>query len=74
MHGDSKDVCVNPGLIVEVLSPSTAAYDRGLKFKLYRISVEHYTRQENDSWALREYSGETAIVRKRTANPPHPRA
>ena len=30
----SNDNCTNPALIVEVLSPSTAAYDRGLKFQL----------------------------------------
>ncbi|NJM58508.1 MAG: Uma2 family endonuclease [Synechococcales cyanobacterium RU_4_20] len=33
-----------PGLIVEVLSPGTEAYDRGDKFKLYRraISLQNY--------------------------------
>ncbi len=77
MHEGSKDVCINPMLILEVLSPSTAAYDKGLKFKLYRtiptlkdyimvhfdsVYVEHYTRQPDDSWALREYSGEAALV------------
>ena len=77
MHAGSKDVCINPVLILEVLSPSTAAYDQGLKFKLYRtiptlkdylmvhfdgIYVEHYTRQPDDSWALREYSGDAARV------------
>src|SRR5579872_2476540 len=30
------DTLLNPTLIVEVLSKSTEAYDRGLKFKLYR--------------------------------------
>ena len=30
------DALVNPSLIVEVLSPSTEAYDRGEKFALYR--------------------------------------
>ena len=33
VHGD---VLLNPQLIVEVLSPSTEAYDRGRKFALYR--------------------------------------
>ena len=61
---------MNPSLIVEVLSPSTAAYDRGLKFELYRqipalkdyllvhcnsIHVEHYTRQLDNSWLFREF-------------------
>lgn len=30
------DALLNPLLIVEVLSPSTANYDRGAKFELYR--------------------------------------
>lgn len=33
---DRKDIITNPLLIVEVLSPSTAIYDRGLKFDFYR--------------------------------------
>ncbi len=34
--GDRHDVLTNPALIVEVLSPSTEAYDRGLKFRRYQ--------------------------------------
>src|SRR5437868_4198758 len=30
------DILLNPTLIVEVLSPSTEAYDRGFKFQQYR--------------------------------------
>ena len=67
----------NPIVIVEVLSPSTANYDRGLKFVLYReipslmdylifhsdtIHVEHYTRRANDSWFLQHYHGESAQI------------
>ncbi len=33
---DRRDVLLNPTLVVEVLSPSTEAYDRGEKFALYR--------------------------------------
>jgi Uma2 family endonuclease len=62
---DERDVILNPTLIVEVLSESTAAYDRGKKFLSYQqidslreyllISqdeeiVEHYVRQGNDTW------------------------
>lgn len=58
---------VNPSLLVEVLSPSTEAWDRGGKFERYRqipslqeyvlVSqhcplVEHYVRQER-GWLLR---------------------
>lgn len=33
---DRRDVITNPALIVEVLSDSTEAYDRGDKFAYYR--------------------------------------
>src|SRR6266404_1708800 len=36
---ERRDTLLNPNLIVEVLSPSTEAYDRGRKFEHYR-SVE----------------------------------
>ncbi|MBI2761285.1 MAG: Uma2 family endonuclease [Chloroflexi bacterium] len=65
---DQLDVLTNPALIVEVLSETTEAYDRGLKFAHYRqraslkeyvlvaqdrISVEHYVRQ-GEQWVLTE--------------------
>ena len=61
------DTLVNPTLLVEVLSPSTEAYDRGRKFEQYRkieslrqylqvasdrVSVELYTRQAGGQWLL----------------------
>jgi Uma2 family endonuclease len=64
------DTLLNPTLIVEVLSPSTEAYDRGEKFANYRrlvslreyvlvsqdrVCVERYVRQE-DEWLLTELS------------------
>jgi Uma2 family endonuclease len=66
-----KDVITNPALIVEVLSDSTEAYDRGDKFTHYRtipslraylllsqhrVSAEIYLRQPNGDWLLRTYS------------------
>jgi len=65
------DTLLNPKVLVEVLSPSTADYDRGGKFTHYRrlpslheyvlISqdrplVEHYVRQGQDEWLLTEQS------------------
>jgi len=65
------DTLLNPKVVVEVLSPSTADYDRGGKFTHYRrlpslreyvlISpdrplVEHYVRQGPDEWLLTENS------------------
>jgi Uma2 family endonuclease len=63
----SRDTLVNPTLIVEVLSPSTEAYDRGRKFEHYRsidslrqyllvssdrIRVDLFTRQADGRWLL----------------------
>jgi len=62
------DTLLNPTLLIEVLSPSTEAYDRGGKFAHYRkiaslceyvlvtqdqFSVERYVRQ-GDVWILTE--------------------
>src|SRR3954454_3975550 len=59
------DTLLNPDVIIEVLSPSTADYDRGAKFAHYRsissfkeyvlvsqhrVQVEHYLRQTNGDW------------------------
>src|SRR6266516_4085404 len=66
------DTVVNPTLIIEVLSDSTDAYDRGKKFENYRrmpalreyllVSqkeprIEQFVRQENEQWLLREGAG-----------------
>ena len=63
----TQDTLLNPTVIVEVLSPSTEAYDRGRKFELYRtipslthyllvasewMSAESFTRQEEGGWLL----------------------
>ena len=62
------DTLLNPQVIIEVLSPSTEARDRGVKFAQYRriasltdyvlidqdrVGVEHYKR-EGDRWMLNE--------------------
>ncbi len=69
-HDTFKDVILNPKVIIEVLSPSTEAYDRGEKFASYRqletltdyllISqdkplIEHYVRH-GKFWMLSEES------------------
>ncbi len=69
---DRRDVLLNPGLIVEVLSDSTETYDRGDKFALYRqipslreyllvsqgqVRMELYRRGEDGRWTLTEYAG-----------------
>ncbi len=65
----------HPKLIVEILSISTAAYDRGAKFSAYRQiealeeyalvdidtrSVEIFRRQPGNEWLLHDYSAEPA--------------
>lgn len=69
------DTLLNPAAIIEVLSPSTEASDRGRKFEEYRsiptlaeyilvaedrMHVERYTRADDGSWILTEYSSEDA--------------
>ena len=64
------DTITNPTVIVEVLSPSTANYDRGEKFELYRdiptlkeyiliyanrIRIERFVRTEINKWLLTDY-------------------
>jgi len=74
---DTRDTLLNPTVIVEVLSPSTANYDRGEKFERYRqlpslseyllVSqtrplVEHYVRQPDGKWLLTEYRELSDVV------------
>ena len=77
LSSHQRDNLLNPVVIVEVLSPSTENYDRGKKFELYRTipsfheyllihqdrrHVEHYSKQDDGSWVLREYSGAESSV------------
>ena len=70
-HAKFDDTLVNPTVIVEVLSPSTEAYDRGAKFAHYRTIaslreyvlvtpdatlVEHYARGDDESWRLTTFT------------------
>ncbi|HMA36331.1 MAG TPA: Uma2 family endonuclease [Chloroflexia bacterium] len=70
------DTLLNPTLIVEVLSPSTEAYDRGAKFGYYRalpslqeyllvaqdkVLVEHFVRA-GDGWLLTATTDLGAVV------------
>ena len=43
-HDDRKDIITNPDLVIEVLSPSTEAFDRGAKFQAYQTveSLKEY--------------------------------
>jgi Uma2 family endonuclease len=65
------EVLINPALIIEVLSPSTEAYDRGDKFTHYksipslaeyllvaqhRPHISQFIRQPDGSWLNREFN------------------
>jgi Uma2 family endonuclease len=72
-HDQARDVLLNPTVIVEVLSPSTEAFDRGEKFRRYRAwlptltdyvlvaqdrpMIDHYHRQDDALWMLRTLEG-----------------
>jgi len=71
------DTLLNPAVIVEVLSPTTAAYDRGDKFRHYRridslrefvlisqdrMMVERYTRRVND-WVLSDLTDPDQVLK-----------
>lgn len=77
-HENRSDEILNPTLIVEVLSASTASYDRGDKFRRYRslasfseyllVSqdepyIEQFSRQDEEVWQFRSIEGlENAIA------------
>lgn len=68
-HDEFRDVLLNPKVIIEVLSLSTEAFDRGEKFWRYRtylesltdylvisqtrLLVEHFKREENGLWIIK---------------------
>lgn len=69
---DQSDVLVNPTVVIEVLSPKTEAYDRGVKFQRYREIaslqeyiliaqdrpyIERFVRQADGVWQLNEARG-----------------
>jgi Uma2 family endonuclease len=72
-HDRHRDIVLNPAVIIEVLSESTAEFDRGVKFTRYRMFnptltdyilvwqnealVEHYIRQASGDWLFKEYHG-----------------
>jgi Uma2 family endonuclease len=73
-YDDRRDVVTNPTLIVEVLSESSEAYDRGNKFRHYRalpslqaylllsqqrVQAELFVRQPDGSWNLSVFADPT---------------
>jgi len=83
-HDQGRDVLLNPTVIVEVLSPSTEAIDRGDKFHRYRRwlptltdyvlvaqdrpVIDHYHRTTAEQWALETLEGLDAHLRLDSIN------
>ena len=76
LEDDRQDTLLNPLLVVEVLSPATAAIDRGEKLDNYRLipsltdyllvaqdqpRIDHYTRLSATEWQLVTYT-DNALV------------
>ena len=74
---DYIDNLLNPTVIIEVLSPSTEAYDRGEKFEHYRTidslreylliaqdryHIDHFVRGDAGYWVLRDAAGLAASI------------
>jgi len=72
-----KDTITNAVMVAEVLSKSTANYDRGEKFKLlrsiptlkeyilidqYEMHVEQFCKTDDNKWVLSEYDGADAVL------------
>ena len=66
---NKRDTLINPTIIIEILSPSTERYDRGMKFQHYRTietlqeyvlvsqdkyHIERFIRQEPNEWLFSE--------------------
>jgi Uma2 family endonuclease len=76
-HPNGRDTLLNPRVLVEVLSSSTEAYDRGAKFAHYQSiasleeyvlvtqaskRVEHYRRLETGQWLLSVSEGDDGVL------------
>ncbi|HYO14829.1 MAG TPA: Uma2 family endonuclease [Thermoanaerobaculia bacterium] len=77
LQDEHQDTLLNPTVIIEVLSPTTEAYDRGKKFEHYRSieslveyllvsqsepHVEQYLRQNDNRWLFSETTGLEATL------------
>lgn len=76
-EAEAWDVLTNPTVVVEVLSPSTEIYDRGVKLQAYRRlpsltdyllvsqtdpQIEHYRRDPDGSWRYFVYKAGDVIT------------
>jgi Uma2 family endonuclease len=79
----TEDTLLNPMLIIEILSKSTEAYDRGAKFEYYQtiesfqeyvlisqepFRVEQYVRKDKNVWTYFEFRQATDILKLNSIN------
>ena len=80
---EHNDVLLNPVVLIEILSDSTEAYDRGDKFSHYQdipsfteyilvsqyiFKMERFTRQPDNSWVYTIYQGKEDILSVETVD------
>ena len=80
---DTEDNLLNPTLIIEVLSKSTEAFDRGAKFEYYQtiasfteyvlitqepFRVEQFVRKDVSTWTYFEFRSADDVVRLHSIN------
>lgn len=80
---DYVDTLLNPVVIIEILSASTEAYDRGIKFQHYQfidslaeyilivqdaVRVEQYVRQSDHTWLYSAYQNLDDVVKLESVN------
>jgi Uma2 family endonuclease len=80
---EQKDTLLNPTLIIEVLSDSTEAYDRGKKFEHYQqldsfieyilishtpYRIEQFIRRDDRTWTYKEFRNADEIVQLESVN------
>jgi Uma2 family endonuclease len=82
-YNNREDTITNPLLVVEVLSPSTARFDKATKFEYYRTlpsfkeyvlihqdlhRVSVWTKQADGAWLPKDYVGDEATAVLHTIN------
>jgi len=80
---ENSDILLNPIVLIEVLSESTASYDRGVKFDQYRrieslceyilvsqepYRADQYVRQNDTQWLLTEFHRAEDVIRLSSIN------
>ena len=76
-HDGTKDVLINPKVLVEILSPSSEAFDRGKKFAKYKLlesftdyiliaqdepQIDYFIKQPSGDWLQKSVSGMEAEI------------